>query len=78
MPVTDTPIYMDWAIEPESPLSCSVGPLSLEADAPGIVTWPHHPVAIYRVPERLPIEEGVLRVAIRIGGAPRTLTLRLD
>jgi len=64
------------ATEPDRALSCSADPLSLEADVPGIVTWPHHPVAIYRVPDRLPIEEAVLRVAMRIGSTPHTLTLR--
>lgn len=71
-------VYMDWAIEPGRLLSCRVGAALIEADTPGMVTWPHQPVSIYNVPARLPIEEAVLRVAIPISSELGVVTLRVD
>ena len=69
--------YMDWPIEPGRLLSVRVGAVTVTADVPGIVTWPHRPIAIYNVPERLPIEEAVLRVGIPISTEPHMMTLTL-
>jgi len=69
--------YMDWAIEPGRLLSVRAGSVTVTADVPGVVTWPHRPVSIYNVPERLPLEEAVLRVGIPINSEPRMMTLTL-
>jgi len=66
-----------WAIEPARLLACRVGDILIEADTPGIVTWPHHPIAVYEVPARLPLEQAVLRVGIPISSEPRAVRLRL-
>jgi len=67
--------YMDWPIEPGRLLSVRVGPVTVTADVPGIVTWPHRPISIYNVPDRLPLEEAVLRVGIPLCAEPRLMTL---
>jgi hypothetical protein len=52
-----------------------IGPLRLESDGPLLISWPHLPVNIYNLPMRLPVEEGVVRVSVRLVGEPVSLRL---
>ena len=40
-----------------------VDAVAVESDTAGMVTWPHHPISIYNVPARVPLEDAVVRSA---------------